>query len=307
MKKTLLPLSILFSLGITWGSGYAIARFATTHGVHPIGYTFWQSLGPAVLLSLFCLFKRRISGLAARAPKLVPTQKIEHLHTPYKFYALCGLLGIAVPNTIMYYAAAHLPASLLALVINTVPMMIYPLALLAKQESFNFRRFLALVITIVGLACLVVPNAHFSGQQAKWILIALLTPLCFALFANFVNPRRPANSQPLNLAAGMMIFSTLWLLPVVFSTHSFYSLWPLTLPGWVIILEMILSSLGYVLLFKLLTLAGPVYYSLVDGVVAITGLLWGVLLFQERFNVWQSIAVCCILGGIGLMSWMRKR
>jgi len=60
------PLSLLILLGVLWGSGYSLARYATTHGVAPLGYAFWQSLGPALLLSLYILFKRAYQGLRLR-------------------------------------------------------------------------------------------------------------------------------------------------------------------------------------------------------------------------------------------------
>ncbi len=293
MNNRLVSFYILFSLGITWGSGYAIARFATTHGVAPLGYTFWQSLGPAIILSVCCFISR---------------QRLSFKPRYLAFYCICGLLGIAIPNTNMYFAAAHLPASLLALIVNTVPIMIYPMALLAKQERFQLLRFTGVVMAIIGVLCLVLPNANFAQpQQARWVLLALITPFCFALFTTHINPRRPRESTPLSLAAGMMIISTLLLLPLVITTHSFYPLhWPFSLPSWLILFEMVLSSLGYVLFFWLLKISGPVYYSLVDGVVAVTGLIWGVIIFDENFNLWQGIAVILILAAIAVMTWLRN-
>ncbi len=89
-----------------------------THQVPPSGYTFWQALGPALILTALCWQRLRFDG--------------EHLI----FYSICRLIGLSISNTIMYYSSAHLPAGLLAIVINTVPLMIYPLALLTRQETF---------------------------------------------------------------------------------------------------------------------------------------------------------------------------
>jgi drug/metabolite transporter (DMT)-like permease len=51
-------LILLLLLGVIWGSGYVIARYATLHNVPPLGYSFWQSLGPAVLVSLISWGRR---------------------------------------------------------------------------------------------------------------------------------------------------------------------------------------------------------------------------------------------------------
>ena len=109
---------LLILLGFIWGSGYSLAKYAMTNGVSPLGYSFWQSLGPALLLSIACLFSPK---------KSMPPFK----YWPYFF--ICGLIGIAIPNTNMYFIASHLSAGLLAVLVNTVPLLVYPLALLYGQ------------------------------------------------------------------------------------------------------------------------------------------------------------------------------
>ena len=74
-----------------------------------------------------------------------------------------------------------------------------------------------------------------------------------------------------------------------------------------IILEILLSSLGYVVFFRLIQLSGSVYYSLVAGVVAMTGLFWGWLLFQEQFSLVQWLAVGLILISIALVTQRFRR
>ena len=102
--------------------------------------------------------------------------------------------------------------------------------------------------------------------------------------------------------------ATMMLAPIVWHQHAFYALsepWSLTKS--VIVIEMILSSLGYVLFFRLITMAGPVFYSLTGGVVAITGLLWGYLVFGEIPHLQQSFASLAIVAAIFLLSWQQYR
>jgi drug/metabolite transporter (DMT)-like permease len=284
------PLSLLLLLGLIWGSGYSIARFAMTNGVPAAGYTFWQSLGPALILSLLSWKKLKFDK--------------QHI----VFYLICGMIGIAIPNTNMYFASAHLAAGLLAVIINIVPIIIYPLALLTKQERFYWIRFSGVLLAISGVMFLSLPKASFPDVgSVHWILLALITPLCFAIFALFINPKRPADSDPLSLAAGMLIAATLLLVPFVYTTHSFYSLhWPMNLPDKIILLEIGLSSIGYVLFFYLLRIAGPVYYSLVDGIVALTGLAWGKIIFNESFQYITIAAIAIIILGVLLVTLKQK-
>ncbi len=292
MNNRILSLILLVSLGIVWGSGYVIARYAVTNGVTPLGYTFWQCLGPALILSFLSLLQKT---------------KFTFTIKDLIFFIICGLIGIAIPNTTMYFAAAHLPAGMLALLVNTVPIMIYPIALFSRQEQFDAVRFFGVCCAITGVLMLVLPKTNFSNHHAAiWVFIALLTPFCFAIFATYVNPKRPSQYSSLTLAAGMMLTATLLLSPLVFVTHNFYVIRaPFTLPMFIILIEIVLSSLGYVLFFRLLKIAGPVYYSLVDGVVAATGIVWGIIIFHEHFNLWQATSFILIFSAILIMT-MRK-
>ena len=81
---------------------------------------------------------------------------------------------------------------------------------------------------------------------------------------------------------------------------------PLTAPDCVILLEIILSSIGYILFFQLIKIAGPVFYSLVDTIVSLTGLFWGFVLFQEKLNEWTILAVMFIFIALILVTQQQK-
>ena len=278
-NKTIWPLFLLISLGIIWGSGFTLARYATTHGVPPLGYSFWQSVGPAIALLVMTLVKEKRISISLR-----------HL----RYYLIAGVLGIALPNTNMYFAAQHVPAGILAVIVNTVPLMMYPLALMVRQEKFQWPRFFAVMLGVVGIMMIIGFKWNVPGIDS-WALITLLTPLFFAMCALYSVYDRPADSSSLSLATGMLVASVLVLIPLLIDTHNFYPLNSLSLPNLAIILEIILSSIGYVILFQLLKIAGAVYYSLVGGMVALTGLFWGWLLLGETISWWTVVAVILII------------
>lgn len=281
--KSTTALTLLLLLGFIWGTGYSIARFATVNGVSPLGYSFWQALGPAFLL----FFLTKTTGL----------QKTTHFTAHWQYYLICGLTGIVIPNTNMYFAAAHLPAGILAVIVNTVPIIAYPLALFLRVESFQPMRFFAVILAITGLSLIVLPGTSLPARDmAPWAITALLTPFSFAFCAVYIAKYRPITGDSLSHAAGTLIAASLLLIPFVLITKQFYFFhFPLQTQDYVILLEMLLSSIGYVLFFQLIKIAGPVFYSLVDTVVAMTGLFWGYMIFHETLNVWTTPAVIFIL------------
>ncbi|MBA3660663.1 MAG: DMT family transporter [Gammaproteobacteria bacterium] len=287
-------LTLLITLGIIWGTGYSIARYATTHGVSPLGYSFWQSLGPALLISAFA-FQQKSSGQMSFSILF--------------YYIICGMTAIAIPNTTMYFAAPHLPASILAMVVNTVPVMVYPLALIAGLETFSWQRCAGVSFAILALTLIILPTSSLpTPTMIPWVLFSLITPLSFAMCSIFIAKVRIPQQNSRVLAAGMLIASTLLLLPLVMSTNSFYLIhYPLTFPDWIILLEIILSSLGYILYFKLIKKAGPVYYSLVDSIVVITGIFWGYVIFGEQLNAWTFLVALFILIALLLVTQQQRR
>lgn len=286
-------LCLLILLGFIWGSGYSIARFATTHGVSALGYAFWQTWGPAVFLL----------GLSALRRQALRLQELSYL----RYYLVTGILGIAIPNTLMYYAASHLPAGILAVIMNVVPIMMYPLALLLRVESFHLWRILGVLVGVMGMMSLVLPKASLPDTAAlPWALLCLISPLCFALCAIYASRYRPAQCTSLGLAAGMLLMAAISLTPIVFARAAFFSLTQqFGAADFAVILEIILSSIGYVLLFDLLKYAGPVYYSLVGGLVSLTGVFWGWLIFDEHLKVLSFIAISLIFIAIYVVALHR--
>jgi drug/metabolite transporter (DMT)-like permease len=287
-------LALLILLGMVWGTGYSIARFAMTNGVPPLGYSFWQSLGPAVIIGLLSICGTRKLTLSASRTR---------------FYLVTGLTGIVIPNTTMYFAAPHLPAGILAMIVNTVPIIAYPMALLARLEIFNWERMTGILFALAGLMLIILPSSSLpSPDMVPWVLSTLITPLSFAFCSIYIARARPPGSDSLALSAGMLIFSSMMLMPLVIMTDSFYMFHlPLTMPDWVVLLEIVLSSIGYILFFQLIKVAGPVYYSLVDTIVVITGLFWGRVIFNEHLNPWTFAAVFLIVIALLLVTRHQRK
>jgi drug/metabolite transporter (DMT)-like permease len=286
MNNTHKPLITLLLLGLIWGSGYTLARFCVTSGITPLGYSFWQSIGPAIILYLICLATSRTWQFSR--------QNIF-------FFLICGAFGIAIPNANMYFSAQHLPAGLLAVIVNTAPAFTILISWLIGEEKPRCLRLIGVGLCVAGLVILSLPNLHWhDGKSNIWLATTLITPLCFAIIATYSSHCRPKNLDVIQLASGMLLAASLLLTPIVLFTHNFYAIKisAMTLPDAAVLFEIILSTIGYILLFKLITKAGAVYYSLVGGVVACTGLFWAYMIFDEKLTLNTGIAVVTIIIGI---------
>ncbi len=274
-------LILLIILGIDWASGYAIAGYCMTHGVNPYGYGFWQSFGPFLLLLIIQAIRREL-----------------WLDKNGMLYALlCGLFGIVIPNLLIYFAARHIPSGLLTILANVSPILTYILAVSFKDETFSFQRAGLVLFGLIGVGLIILPNQHGLELEAGnwWLYLALLIPLSYAFSAVYISRFHPGSGNVLSYSMWMLMFSSLCISPLAVINQGYYPLRLNDLPSLLIVIEILLSTLGYGLLFIIIKKVGAVYYTLVNAVAVITGVLYGVLLFGQHFSNVTYVAIAIIL------------
>ena len=283
---------LLIILGVTWASGYAIAGYAMNHGVSPYGYALWQSFGPFVCLFVLQLLRRDI-----RISK-----------QGFVYALICAVTAIVIPNLLIYFAAKYLASGILTVLANVAPIFTYPLAIIFGQEHFKLSRFMCILLGLVGILLVILPASQhlFINFSSMWLYLALLIPLGYALGAVFIARFRPETGNVLNYSMWMLLISTLLLSPLTLVQSEFYPLMLNDLNSWLILLEIILSAFGYVLLFLLIKRVGPVYYTLVNAIAALTGVIYGVFLFKQVFTNTIYLAVLVIVVAIIGLTYTNK-
>ncbi len=294
-KKTpFYPLLLLICLGLTWGTSFSIARFAMESGITPLGYLFWQTVGPALLLYIIISFIQK---------KIFILQQKQIF-----FYFITGLLCILLPNYIMFKSALHIPSGTLGLIVNTSPIITYILSIVFIIEKFEFKRFIGIMCGFLGLYVLFSSQLQLNASiQTPWILFAFLTPIFLAFSTIYVVKFKDDQINSLELSCGMLIAAATLTIPLTFLYHEFHPITTITLPNMIILLEILLSSLGFVLFFELLRISGPVYYSLVSCIVALSAFGWGFLVFGESLHGNEAFAVLLTVFAIYLVSAKNKK
>lgn len=289
VPRRLLPLLLLILQGTAWGLTFPTSKIAMTEGVGPAGYVFWQTLGAGSVLLLVALLRRRL-----------PRWDLRHVF----YYAVCGLIGITLPNAILLAAVAHLPASLTALMVNTSPLVTFAIVLLLGMERFVWRRAAGLAIGFLGAALLALRGARLDdGAALGWVLFGFLGPLCYAGVAIFNQRCRPEGSDSLSLACGMVIMGFLGALPLAALRGEIQPLWPVGPGELAVMVQIAVSCFGYIVQFEVIRMAGAVYFSQVTYIVAVTALSWSYLLLGEEPSPVLGLAVLLIFAGLVLLNW----
>lgn len=291
--SALLPATILIALGVLWGGATIIVKFVGMNGVPALGYAFWQTFGAGCLLLVVGAARRRPLPLTPR-----------HL----RYYLVMGWVGSAIPTTNMFYVLSKIPAGVMALVLATVPLLTYVVALGARAESFDLRRAIGIGLGFAGALLIVLPKGSLpSAEMAPFVALGFLSPVCFAITAVYAAQHRPPATDSLGLATGMMFASSLVLLPAALATGTFHALWAqLDLVNGLILVHIAIAALTFMAYFILLRLAGPVYFSQVAYIVTLAGVAGGMVIFGERHSLWVWAAIATIFAGVTLVN-MRHR
>jgi drug/metabolite transporter (DMT)-like permease len=274
---------VLLLLGVTWGGSFSLAKIAVEEGAHPLGVNFWQTLIGATLLISYLLVTRQP----------LPTGR-KYL----SFYLICGFLGSVVPGLLYFYAIMHISPGVLAITIATVPIMTYIAATLMKVERTSILRLLGVCCGVLSILLLIVPTESLPDRSAVfWVFAAIAAAACYTGENLIIATRLPRGANAFIVLGGMLIAATLIMTPFVFTTGSFVPLsWPWGSSEWAIVSLAMLSVLCYGLFIMLVVRAGPVFASQTAYIVTLSGVFWGILIFDEEHSlwIWASLAVMLI-------------
>ena len=288
-----LAMVILLTLGLLWGGTTSLARFVATAGVPPLGYALWVTAGAGVLLIAIGLLR----GL------YFPLNPVY-----LRYYLTCGLIGSAVPTTTMIFVLGRIPAGLMAIILSSTPLFTYCFALAFRQERFDTRRAVGISLGFAGAALIIAPQGALNDTTPIFfVLLAFLTPAGYAITNLFANRYRPPGAHSLVLAAGMMFSAGVLLTPVVWLTGQFHPLWvQFDLADGLILVHIGTAAVAFLLFFVVLRLAGPVFVSQVGYLVTLSGVSFGIWIFDERHSNWVWVALGLILAGVALVNAEQK-
>ena len=278
-----------------FGALFPINKMAAEAAVPPLAYAFWQSAGAGLAL-LLC------AGALRRG---IPGGRLA-----LSFYVLVGALGLGLPVALLVFAAPHLPANLVTLVLALSPPLTFLFSVLVRVQPFRWLGLVGVGFGFAGILVLIGPkNAEVSGSEATgWFLLCLLAPCFFAMANVTANLLRPPSAASAPLAAGIQFGSAAGLLPLCVLTgqigwlpHGFGK-------GEIALALAILIYFGFTWLFlEIIRLSGPIFFSQFNYLAVMAGMLWSWLIFGETVPATLWIALALTMFGILVLSLALRR
>ena len=291
-KRVVFPL-ILIWLGIGWGSTQPLGKIATMGGAGPFGLIFWQSVICVILLGAITLARGRGLVLTRRA---------------LTFYAVVAVIGTLIPNTTFYISVTHLPSGIMSIIISTIPLMAFPMALALGMERFQALRLVGLGLGLCGVALIALPRASLPDPaMAAFLPLAMVGPLFYAIEATFVARFGTAGMDPVQAMFGVSVAAMLLSLPIMLALGQEFVPWPVGKPEAALIASSALHGLLYSTYVWLAARAGSVFASQSTYLVTASGVFWAMLLLGERFSPLIWVALVVMLAGVALVSPRGRR
>lgn len=288
MKTRILFVSVLVLIGLGWGITQALGKVAVSTGHRQFGLIFWQTAIAAGLLGLILLVRRKPVPINAAT---------------VRFAVILSLIGTIVPNASFYRSVVYLPAGVMAILVSTVPLLTFPIALALGADRFSLARLSGLLAGLAGVALIAFPEASLPSRAvAAYLPVAMIAPLFYAFEANFVASRGMAGMdavQAMFLAsvAGMVI-----TLPLAVGSGEFFNILSgFGRPELALLVLSLAHALAYSGYVWLASRAGAVFAAQCSYIITGTGVLWSMLLLSERYSGWIWAALGCMMVGLMLV------
>tara|TARA_B100000900_G_scaffold273616_1_gene233778 strand:- start:143 stop:1072 length:930 start_codon:yes stop_codon:yes gene_type:complete len=285
--------SILIFIGLGWGLSFSITKIAVSSNDHPLTILLYQNIVCFLFLLIFYFFKFENFKLNLEA---------------IKFYFLISISGVVIPGTLFFIAASKVPAGILSLSVSFVPMLTYVFSLYLKIEVFSSLRIIGVFLGFVAILFLVGPPDSFADRSIlPWVLLAMVCPICYTFENIFIDVKKPKNINSIILSLGSTVVTILILLPIIFYFELFIEInYPPKKIELSIITLGFITAVAYTLFIYLISRAGAVFASNVGYVVTVSGVIWGIILFNESHSVWVWLSLITMVLGLSLVS-PRKR
>ena len=293
--KRLFPLALflLLLLGTLRGGATSLSKYVSINDIPPLAYSLWQSLIVALLL---------LPAGCLRTGQLPPLRR----HARY--FLVCALIGIAIPNVTFFYVVQTVAAGTMAVLLTLAPIVTYGLVVALGMERVDPWRLLGIALGFGGALLIALPRLGGEFEINWWIVIGLVCPLGYASMSVYIS-RYPLSGVPtFLLVGGSHLVACAILFPVTLLSGNLVLIWrdPGLVEG-LIVAHGIIAAVAYSLFFKIVELAGPVFYSFSTYIIAVTGILWGWFVFGETHPAHFWLAVAAIFSGLAIINYRRVR
>ena len=277
----------LVLLGILWSGGFLFIRIAV------------PAFGPLALVDVRVLIAGVVLLAWAAARREVPP-----FWRRWREYLVLAALNVALPFTLIAWAALTVSASMSSILMATVPLFTAPIAASQLNERVSGRQAAGLIVGFIGVGILVgLRPLPFTPAFAAAVSALLGAAALYAL-GGVYTALRFTGASPVESTIGQQFGAFVLLLPFALATPP--RAWPpLSAVVALLVLAVFSSVLAYLLFFRLISSVGATKTATVSYLIPLFGTIWGVVVLQERVGLETLAGMLVILLGVVLTTGTR--
>ena len=274
---------MLLMLAAVWGGSFFLGEIALRE-VPPLTITLNRVMWALPILALIVLFK----GIyVPRSPKV------------WGAYLVMGALNNAIPFSLIFWGQTQIESGLASILNGTTAMFAAVVAgMLLRDEPLTTNKIIGVALGIAGVAVIIGLSALTDFNPSNLAQLAILGATLSYAFAGVWGKTALAGQAPLMNAFGMLIGSTVLMIPIVLIFDGLPNFeYSVSVWGALIGMAALSTALAYVLYFAILVRAGAANLLLVTLLIPPFAVGLGVLFLGERVGLEALIGFAII--GIG--------
>jgi drug/metabolite transporter (DMT)-like permease len=281
-EPKIIDYALLTILALIWSSAFFNIKIAT-YSYGPVTIAFLRTFFGAIPVVGICLVKRI---------------KIEAFSKDWYWFAAIGMVNLVIPFFLIAYGVQRVQSNLAAILMASTPLSATVLAhLFTKNEKINLIKFLGVLVGFSGIVFLFSDNTLINENNFTYALLILVGSTFYVIGGLLT--LKVSNKKNENVTASILIWGTLFLIPITAFTEKPWNLNPSTDSTIALVyLGVVATGLAWLLRFKILKNNGLVFQAQVAYLIPIFGIILGYIFLKELITPKVLVAVAAVIIGI---------
>ena len=273
---------LLTVLALIWSSAFFNIKIAT-YSFGPVTIAFLRIFFGAIPVVALCLYKKI---------------KIEAFSKDWQWFALIGMVNLVIPFFLIAYGVQKVQSNLAAILMASTPLSATVLAhFFTSNEKINFTKTFGVLLGFSGIVFLFSDNILINENNFLSALVIFFASTFYVIGGLLT--LKISNKKNENVTASILIWATLFLIPITAFTEQPWNLNPsMESIISVIYLGVVATGVAWLLRFRILINNGLVFQAQVAYLIPIFGIILSYIFLKEIITPKVLVAVVAIIIGI---------
>ena len=274
--------ALLTILALIWSSAFFNIKIAT-YSYGPVTIAFLRTFFGAIPVIGLCLVKKI---------------KIEAFSKDWYWFAIIGIINLVIPFFLIAYGVQKVQSNLAAILMASTPLSATVLAhFFIDNEKINLIKFIGVLIGVSGIVFLFSDKILINENNFLSALIIFFASTFYVIGG--ILTLKVSNKKNENVTASILIWATIFLIPVTAFVEKPWNLNPSTDSTISIIyLGIVATGLAWLLRFRILKNNGLVFQAQVAYLIPIFGIILSYIFLKEIITPKVLVSVAAIIVGI---------